>query len=269
MLPSAAVNALAALLLTTTLTTPAPTTTASAPPPAATTNAPAAPRVPSKFETKSRELVTNLTGGQLAAAGKDFNNAMRLRVPEKVLGELKQQFDEQLGAFRDVKEVKETYVKGLPVTELICDFEKHPVSVQVAWDAYGRIGAVYFNAIVPLAVEPQLEKIARELLENFNAGRYHVVGKDFTGPLRQQLSPARLQELSKQTASKYGKFRSVTEVRQKIEKYKIIDVISAYDNGPVDLRVVFDGHARVVGVRFSPYKPELELELGQQAPRTR
>jgi hypothetical protein len=155
--------------------------------------------------------------------------------------------------FYVVKEAHPRIVDGFRAIELIAKFEKAPVSIVVVFDPFDRVGAVYFNPIVAPAVDPALEAVAREVLTNFTAGRYDDAVKPFDAEMRKQLSPVKMAGLAASVADRFGTFVSVTEVHQKLETFRIIDMVLSYTKAPVAYRVTFDAQGRVTALRIAPY----------------
>lgn len=210
-------------------------------------------RLQSPIESTARELLTNFARGQFQSATSDFNDDLRPIVTPAVLAQVKAQLDQQVGAFYLVKEAHPRIVDGFRAIELIAKFDKAPVSVVVVFDAFDRVGAVYFNPILAPVVDPALEAVAREVLTNFTAGRYDDAVKPFDAEMRKQLSPAKMAGLAASVAEKFGTFVSVTEVHQKLETFRIIDMVLSYTKAPVSYRVTFDAQGRVTALRIAPF----------------
>jgi Protein of unknown function (DUF3887) len=210
-------------------------------------------RLQSPIESTARSLLTNFASGRFDVATSDFNNDLRPIVTPAVLAQVKAQLDQQVGMFYVVKEAHPRIVDGFRAIELIAKFEKAPVSVVVVFDPLDRVGAVYFNPILEPAVDPALEAVAREVLTNFTVGRYDDAVKPFDPEMRRQLSPAKMAGLAASVADRFGTFVSVTEVHQKLETFRIIDMVLSYTKAPVAYRVTFDGQGRVTALRIAPY----------------
>jgi hypothetical protein len=213
-------------------------------------------RFQSPLETTARTMLTNFVAGRFDAATIDFNDELRPVVTPALLAEVKAQLDQQAGAFYLVKEAHPRVLDGFRAIELIAQFEKAPVSVVVVFDPLDRVRAVYFNPILAPAVDPALERVAREVLANFTAGRYDEAVKPFDAEMRKQLSPANMAGLAASVTEKFGTFRSVTEVHQRIETSRIIDMVLSYTKSPVSFRVTFDAQGRVTALRIAPFIKE-------------
>jgi hypothetical protein len=206
-------------------------------------------------ESMARTMLMNFTAGRFDAATKDFNETMLKTVTPAMLADLKKQFDADAGTFQFVSNVREGRDdEQFKFAELTARYDKSAVMVRVVFDPMNKIGGVFFNRVVPEKVDPVLEAAARELLANFVAAKFDVVGKDFTPTLAAQLRPDALEGLRGQIAETYGSFRGVTGVRQWTQKdLRNVELMAAYDR-KVALLVVFDAAGKVNGLRFSPGK---------------
>jgi len=215
------------------------------------------PRLQSPEESAAREMLTNFATGRFAEAMRDFNDQLRPQMTPEVLKQVKAQLDAEAGPFLLIKEVHQRRQEGFPAIELIAKFEKGSLSVLVVFDALDRIAAVYFNPVAPPKVDKVLEDAARDILANFNAGRFEEVIKPFDANMRAQLPLASLVQLSANVTNVFGKFQSVTAVTQRIEKgYTVIDLTLAYSNAPMTFRVGFDSRNRVTALHIQPYREE-------------
>lgn len=209
----------------------------------------------SPIETTARAMLTNFVTGRFEAATSDFSDALRPMVTPAILAEMKSQLDHQFGGFIVVKEAREGRQDGLRTVELTAKFQKGDISVVAAFDLLDRIEAVHFNPI--LEVDPKLEAIAREVLDNFSAGHFDDAAKHFDATMRAQLPPASMASLAANIDEVFGTFRSVTEVHQRTDNaFRIIEMTLSYTKAPVMFRVTFDGRNRVTGLHISPYRKE-------------
>jgi hypothetical protein len=178
---------------------------------------------------------------------------MRATVTQALLARMKQQFDSQFGSFRSVTAVNQVRQEGLRAIELVTKYEKSAVSVRVVFDGFDRIAALHVDPIAPPAVDSALEASARELIANFNAGRFDEAGKLFDIRMHGQLPPASLADLAKKVAIRYGAFRSITKVEQRTEAaYRTIDVTAAYEKSPAGFHIVFDRDGLIAGLNIRP-----------------
>jgi hypothetical protein len=208
-------------------------------------------RVRSSQEAIARELLANFTVGHFAEASRDFNQDMRGVATPKLLADTKQELDTKYGAFRGITEARLSSEHGMKIVDLITKYDRGSVDVHVIFDAFNQVGMVEFRPIID--VDPDLDRAARELFANFNAGRYEAVVANFDGNMRAQLPPQRLPMLAKQLADAFGAFRAVTGIRQDRGKdFFTIDLTADYERGPVLVRIVFAMNHRVTGLTIGP-----------------
>lgn len=97
-----------------------------------------------------------------------------------------------------------------------------------------------------------IDKPARELLTNFNAGQFDLAAKDFDDQMRATITTAVLQKVKHDLDEQAGAFKEVTETRHtKDSGFKVVVFLCAYEKGPVDFRVTFDptGHVGAISVK--------------------
>jgi plasmid stabilization system protein ParE len=211
---------------------------------------PAAAQTP--YEKTARVFFTNFAAGRFDAAAKDFNDKLRAAAPVATLKSMREQIESQAGAFQYISDTREMEQDKFRVFELIAEYEKSAVSVRVVF-AENRIGAVLFNPLVAERIDPTLERVARELLASLTAGRFEAVGKVFDQNMREQLPPRKLAELARNVTETFGRFLTVTRVRQKTEPTRrSIELIAAYEKSPVKVSVVFDSQGGVNGLNIAP-----------------
>ena len=217
---------------------------------------PPAPLVPMTIDDPARALLANFNAGKFDAASKDFNEKMRATVTPALMAKLKQQLDQESGAFKKVNDFRHLKLDGFRVVQFVCQYEKGEVSFQVLFDANDHVGSIMLKRIVPDAVDSSIEATARELLEDFTAKRFEAAGKHFDDTMRAQLPPARLAQLNNSVRERFGTFISVTKVVQRPQDaYRVIDLISAYERSAVTFSVVFDGSGKIAGVHVNPAAP--------------
>jgi len=214
---------------------------------------PAAKGMQSPIESAAREMLGNMNAGRFEAASKDFNEKLRTTVPPSMLEEIQLQIVAQVGRFQLVSAAHQQSEDGARVIELMARYEKAPVSIRVVFDASDHIATIHFDPILPIPIDKALEAIARDLLTNFTAKRFDAAAKYFNADLAKQLTSPGLATLGKNVTDKYGAFRSVNEVHQRLEQgYRIIDLISTYGVSTMAVSVVFDAEGRVAGLRIGP-----------------
>ena len=217
---------------------------------------PPAPIVPWPIDEPARALLANFNAGKFDVASKDFNDKMRVTVTPALMAKLKQQLDEESGAFKKVSDFRHLKLDGFRVVQFLCEYEKGDVSFQVLFDATDHVGSITLKRIVPEAVDDSIEATARELLEDFTAKRFEVAGKHFDDTMHAQLTPARLAQLNSTVRERFGTFVSVTKVVQRPQDaYRVIDLMSVYERSAVTFSVVFDASGKIAGVHINPTAP--------------
>ena len=131
------------------------------------------------------------------------------------------------------------------------------------------IAATLLAALLAVAPTTPIQRLARELFDNFNAGRFDAASRDFADSLRGVVTPAVLADVRKQVHDEAGEFRSVTDIRERRSgPARIVDMTLRYDKAPVMMEVVFDLHDRVSKVNINavkPTKPDPALEASARA----
>jgi hypothetical protein len=211
---------------------------------------------PSPLETIARDMLSNFNAEQFEAASKDFTDTMRKTATPQVLAEQKKQMDAQIGKFATITAVHQSRSDGFRVVDLTAKYEKSSVAVRVVFDIFNHIGATYFDPIKPTPPDPVLEAKARELVENFVAGRNDAVAKDFAPKLRTQLPAWRIAELNKDVARLYGSYRSIIGMEKLTENgLTVLQFTLDYTMQPARIRVVFNNFRQVAGMHVSPIPP--------------
>lgn len=106
-----------------------------------------------------------------------------------------------------------------------------------------------------------VEKVARELLENFNAGRFDLASKDFNNILRARVTPALLEETRKELNAEAGQFVSIEDIRERrANGARVIDMMLKHEKSLVSFRTVFDGFDGVAAVYFTQIKADPVLD---------
>jgi len=126
-----------------------------------------------------------------------------------------------------------------------------------------NIASIFLALFFALPAPPvtHVEKIARELLDNFNAGRFEAASKDFNNTLRAKVTPALLEEMKKELNAETGQFRSIDDVRERrINGQRVVDMMLRYDRSLVSFRTAFDGFDGVASVYFTQIKADPVLE---------
>lgn len=209
---------------------------------------------PSPMTALARRFLVNFAANRLDAAASNFNEQMKATVTPAVLTKFKEQFDRDLGRFMAVTAVQEGSDGTFPVVELTARFEKGSALVQVTFDAAGQIGALHFDRVA--SNDPMLERIARQVLDAFNAGRFEEIGKHLDEKMNAQLPPSGLESLYRDVTAVYGKFKSVTESQYTTQgDLRIVNIFAEYEKSPMLFEVVFNSNKRIAGWSFRPPPP--------------
>jgi hypothetical protein len=230
---------------------------AQAPPaPRHVSQAPPAEQVPAGeaavYEKMAREFLANFIAGRFDAAEKDFSGSLKSVATVPTLKKMKEQLESQGGAFRYISAIRQTEEDSFPVVELMAEYEKSAVAVRVVFDE-DWVGAVFFNPLVAERIDPKLEEVARDLLAGLVEGRFEAAEKFFDPGMRGQLPPQKLAELARSVNETFGRFLSVTSVRQKTgPALRTIDLVAAYEKSPVRVSVIFDARGGVSGLTIAP-----------------
>ncbi|HXH91093.1 MAG TPA: DUF3887 domain-containing protein, partial [Thermoanaerobaculia bacterium] len=113
----------------------------------------AKPQLPSVQEQSARAMLANFVASRFVAAAAEFNDGLRPQITPALLAQVKDDLSAKVGTFRSVTAVHHLSQDGFRVVELIAKFEKAEVSVRVVFDFENKIGAVYFNPILPPPVD--------------------------------------------------------------------------------------------------------------------
>lgn len=203
-------------------------------------------------EKMAREFFANFIAGRFEAAEKDFNHSLKSVVTVQMMKSMKEQIESQGGAFRSISAVRQLEEDSYPLVELTAEYEKSAVAVRVVFDE-DWVGAIFFNPLIAERIDPKLERTARDLLASLVDGRFENVNKFFDESMRVQLPPQKLAELTRSVNETFGRFLSVTSVRQKTEPaLRTIDLVAAYEKSPVKVSVVFDAEGGVAGLTIAP-----------------
>jgi hypothetical protein len=97
------------------------------------------------------------------------------------------------------------------------------------------------------------ENVARELLTNFNAGKYDLAAKNFDPTMMKELTPTKLRQVGDQIKTQAGKLKSVGAAVHSMEQsYRVVMLPVEYEKMTVNMRVVFDNAGKVAGLFFKP-----------------
>jgi hypothetical protein len=113
-------------------------------------------------------------------------------------------------------------------------------------------------------MQSPIESIARQLVMNFNAGRFDAASHDFNDAMQTTLPPSTMADVKRQADSELGRFQSISSMRQKTENgFRVVEVLCKYEKSVASFRVKFDATDRVASVFLDrvgepPVEPALE-----------
>jgi len=210
----------------------------------------------SPIETIARQLLDNFVARRFDEASKDFTTDMRRVVTPAILAQIHRGLATQAGEFRTIADVRERKENGARVIAMILTYEKAAVSMRVAFDDSDRVSSIHVDPLLSKST-PLIESLARALFANFLAGRDDDVVQDFNKPMLEQLTPARLESLRKQTHDVFGEFKSLDDARQRVDQgFRVVDLLTTWSvpGAPVAISVIFDTEGRVAGLRIARFK---------------
>jgi hypothetical protein len=103
---------------------------------------------PADLDARAKALVAALAKEDFAAAGKDFDDAMKKALPEDKLGEVWKGLIRQAGAFKKPGAVQKEKVQGYDVVWVACEFEKATLYTRIVFKD-GRVGGLQFRGVGP------------------------------------------------------------------------------------------------------------------------
>ena len=105
------------------------------------------------------------------------------------------------------------------------------------------------------------EAIARDLVANFNAGRFQAAVKDFNKDLAALVTPEVLAQQKAQVDQLGGGFMVIDSVkRQTKDGLPMVDLICRYEKMSIAFRVVFDRADKISTVFIDPV-PKIDVKL--------
>lgn len=99
----------------------------------------------------------------------------------------------------------------------------------------------------------QVEPKALTLVENLNRGDYAAARADFDSTMKLALPEDKLKDIWEALPAQTGAFLEITGTHSaENDQYQIIFVTCAFENGAIDVRVVFNPKGKVAGLFFQP-----------------
>lgn len=99
----------------------------------------------------------------------------------------------------------------------------------------------------------ELTKKAQALVESISEGDFTTPVAGFDATMASVMPPEKLEEAWKALIAKAGAFNGMGATRkEKADKYDIVYVTCNFEQGPIDVKVVFDSAGKVAGLFFVP-----------------
>ncbi|MBV9493851.1 MAG: DUF3887 domain-containing protein [Acidobacteria bacterium] len=226
-----------------------------------------ASRMHAGIENTARELVTNFAMGRLQQATKDFNDDMAATAPLDVMAEQKKLLEDVAGRFQTIVGSREYRQEAFRTVEVTCRYTKSQVLFRISFDETDRIGAVRFDPVTPAKLDPALEASSRAFLTEFTSGQYEQAAKRFDANLSRQLDAEKLADLGKTIATRFGTYRSITDIVPSADGiYRVVTMETKYDGAPVELRLHYNPDGSIAGMRIGPLIKNGQMATTTQAP---
>lgn len=94
---------------------------------------------------------------------------------------------------------------------------------------------------------------AKAFVLTLSRGDFAAAVKDFDEPMTKVLPADRLKTVWQSVTGRFGAFKEATDTRvEQKGKLTIVFVVSKFEKGPLDVRVVFDADNKIAGLQFLP-----------------
>lgn len=104
----------------------------------------------------------------------------------------------------------------------------------------------------------ELDSLARSFVLSMAAGRYDEASKTFTKQMAAAMPASKLGELWSALLAQGGRWQQIANTRFAEESgYRVVYVTAAFENGSIDIKVVFDDEAKVAGLWLGAFQPAL------------
>jgi uncharacterized protein len=106
---------------------------------------------------------------------------------------------------------------------------------------------------VGLPLEGEIADLAEKFIEYMHDGDYSNAVSFFNSDMKKAMSERKLEENWQAVLSQQGVYEG--EIEKKVEEsgdYRAVNVITEFEAGPINIRVVFDKDNRVAGLWFQP-----------------
>lgn len=217
-----------------------------------------AARSAAKPDVMVRDLISFLNAGLFKGATRNFSDALAAVVTPEILAGQKTAIDAQAGKFQAFLETQ--HLRGADnaqVVQVICQHEKGQVAYRAVFDGAGRINAIFIDP-VKVGVDPELEAASRAFVANLVDRKFEEATKSFDAAMKQQLPPSTLAQLVATMQMRFGKWKSISGVSQRIvdNDMRAVSVLNDYEKGRVELKLVYDKAGAVAGLTMGPVQQQ-------------
>jgi uncharacterized protein len=94
---------------------------------------------------------------------------------------------------------------------------------------------------------------ARDVVDRIAKGDYEGATRNFDAKMKEALTPEKAKEAWQKLVAQAGPFRRrLAERMAKDQQYDLVYVTCQFENGPVDIALVFDANKLITGLWFVP-----------------
>ncbi len=205
----------------------------------------------------SQAFVDQLVKGDFATAASTFDATMKGVMPEAKLKDTWNQLLAQTGAFQVQLATTTTTQQGYRIVLVTCQFEKAVIDVRLVYNDQAQISGLFFKAGTAPNVTPQagndLAKTAATIVEQLAKGAYTAVVAAFDPALKASVSEDVLKQSWQQLIDQLGAYQAQTGTQTgTVQSYQSVWVTCQFQNGSMDVQLLFNAQGRAVGMHFVP-----------------
>jgi len=207
----------------------------------------------------ARALGAELGAKKFSAAHARFEPGIAKRLPEAELGRQWKQLADGLGAFKEVRLLREEASAKGHVVFLDCVHEHGSLPLRVALDEQQRVIGL---RPVPSESPVAFEAAAREVVAELAAGSFSKVFGRFAPRMASALPEAELAKVWAGVTAQAGAFRQVEAAKvEPRPPFVVVELRSAFAKDTLTINVVLDSTLKVAGLFFAPtWKPPAYAE---------
>lgn len=97
------------------------------------------------YTSMGKQAVQQLSSGQFSAVAKQFDAKMAADLPASTLQAAWLRVEQRFGVFQAITAATVQPAQGQEVVLVACQFARGPVTVQLAFDAQGKISGLHFR----------------------------------------------------------------------------------------------------------------------------